>query len=117
MEKGSVQKEFMTVNDVARYVRVKAKTVYSWTSSRSIPFYKVGGLIRFERSEIDAWLSAQRRHPEEALFRANKILKKLKRPSAEIEKIVRKAIDGSKTRQIYSDPRKSDRIEGLGKEV
>ena len=34
----------------------KRQTIYSWTSSRQIPFHKKGRSIMFDKAEIDAWL-------------------------------------------------------------
>ena len=34
----------------------KRQTIYSWTSTRKIPFHKKGRSIMFDKAEIDAWL-------------------------------------------------------------
>lgn len=34
----------------------KKQTIYSWTSTRKIPFHKKGRSIMFDKAEIDAWL-------------------------------------------------------------
>jgi len=35
---------------------ISTETIYSWTSMKVIPFYKVGRLVRFDEAEIDKWL-------------------------------------------------------------
>jgi len=35
--------------------------VYSLVRSRLIPHYKVGGLLRFDRDEVLAWIESNRR--------------------------------------------------------
>jgi excisionase family DNA binding protein len=49
--------EFMTLEEVARYLRVNKKTVYRHLADGSIPATKVGHLWRFERDKINSWLS------------------------------------------------------------
>ena len=45
----------MTRREVAQYLGVSPLTIYGWTSKKVIPFRKVGRLLRFDKSEIDAW--------------------------------------------------------------
>ena len=48
--------ELMTVEEVAHYLRVTKKTVYSLLRQGKIPASKVGQQWRFDRSAIDKWL-------------------------------------------------------------
>ena len=48
--------ELMTVEEVARYLRVTAKTVYRLLKRGRIPAVKVGRQWRFEQGSIDEWL-------------------------------------------------------------
>ena len=52
---------YMTVQDVAAYLRVKPKTIYAWASERRIPTVKLNGLLRFRREEIEAWAKSSER--------------------------------------------------------
>lgn len=49
--------EFMTLEEVARYLRVNKKTVYRRLADGSIPATRVGHLWRFDREKLDSWLS------------------------------------------------------------
>jgi len=51
-----MQKEFLTVKDLSIYISIKEKTIYSWVGKRLIPCYRIQGLIRFKKREIDVWL-------------------------------------------------------------
>lgn len=52
----------MTPSDVAQVLGVKAKTLANWRVAGTGPqFVKVGGLVRYRRSTIEAWLVAQER--------------------------------------------------------
>ncbi len=41
--------------------RPARQTVYGWTAQRLIPFHKKGKKLQFLKSEIDAWLKADKR--------------------------------------------------------
>ena len=60
--------EFMTVGEVANYLRVTTRTIYRLLDKRAIPVKKVGRQWRFDKAEIDIWL---RQRPTE---KAGKIL-------------------------------------------
>ena len=46
----------LTPQQVAEMLGVKLSTIYSWTHMGFIPTVKLGRLIRFRRSSIQAWL-------------------------------------------------------------
>lgn len=53
------QDELLTVQNVCDLLNVKKSYVYWLTHSKKIPFIKIGGLLRFRKADIDAWLQAQ----------------------------------------------------------
>ncbi len=48
--------EIMTVEEVARYLRVTKRTIYRLVKRGDIPAARVGHQWRFERASIDEWL-------------------------------------------------------------
>lgn len=52
----------MDVEALASYLKVKADWLYKQVQYKSIPHFKAGKLVRFRKSEIDAWI-AQRSLP------------------------------------------------------
>jgi len=48
--------KYLTPQELSKMLGVSVFTVYGWTSSRVIPFVKLGRLVRFEGSKITAWL-------------------------------------------------------------
>jgi len=48
--------EIMTVEEVARYLRVSERTVYEWAQKGEIPAGKLGTTWRFKRSVIEQWV-------------------------------------------------------------
>ena len=52
-------RELMTIEEVADYLRVKKRTVYEWVKNRKIPAIKTVGQWRFKEVQIDTWLENQ----------------------------------------------------------
>jgi excisionase family DNA binding protein len=63
MDKRSNGRELTDITGVSRYLSVSVNTAYGWVNQRKIPFFKVGRLLRFDLSEIDAWLSERKISP------------------------------------------------------
>ncbi len=55
-----LEPEFMTLEELAGYVRINKRTIHNWAQSGKIPAYRLEGEWRFRRDEIDEWLRAQR---------------------------------------------------------
>ena len=51
--------EILTLEEVARYLRLKPQTIYKWAQERRIPAVKLGKEWRFRRSILDRWLDQQ----------------------------------------------------------
>jgi len=51
--------EILTLEEVARYLRLKPQTLYRWAQERRIPAVKLGKEWRFRRSILDRWLDEQ----------------------------------------------------------
>ena len=48
-------KEIMTLEEVAAYLRLKPQTIYTWAQEKKIPAAKLGKEWRFKKSIIDQW--------------------------------------------------------------
>ena len=51
--------EILTIEEVARYLRLTPQTIYKWAQERRIPAAKLGKEWRFRKSFIDRWLDEQ----------------------------------------------------------
>lgn len=51
--------ELMTIEEVAKYLRVKKRTIYEWVKNGKIPAIKTVGQWRFKKEKIDSWLESQ----------------------------------------------------------
>ncbi len=53
------EKEVLTIEEVAAYLRLKTQTIYRWAQGSQIPAVKLGKEWRFRKSIIDRWLDDQ----------------------------------------------------------
>lgn len=49
--------DIMTLEEVARYLKLKPQTIYTWAQNRKIPAAKLGKEWRFRKSIIDKWFN------------------------------------------------------------
>jgi PTS system nitrogen regulatory IIA component len=47
----------LTIDEVAKYLRVSERTVYDWAQKGEIPSGKIGTVWRFKKSEIEQWVN------------------------------------------------------------
>ena len=47
----------LTIDEVAKYLRVSERTVYDWAQRGEIPSGKIGTVWRFKKSEIESWVN------------------------------------------------------------
>ena len=47
----------MTIEEVARYLKLKPQTIYNWAQNGKIPAAKIGKEWRFRKSLIDRWFN------------------------------------------------------------
>jgi PTS system nitrogen regulatory IIA component len=52
-----IEEEILTIEEVAKYLRVSERTVYDWAQKGEIPSGKIGTVWRFRKSEIEQWVN------------------------------------------------------------
>jgi PTS system nitrogen regulatory IIA component len=52
-----IEDEILTIEEVARYLRVSERTVYDWAQKGDIPAGKIGTVWRFKKAEIEQWVN------------------------------------------------------------
>jgi PTS system nitrogen regulatory IIA component len=50
----------MGIEELAAYLGVRTSTIYGWAHVRAIPYFKIGRLLRFKKSEIDRWINERK---------------------------------------------------------
>jgi excisionase family DNA binding protein len=51
----------MTVEELAKYLKMKVVTIYKHAQEGKIPAFKVGSKWRFKKETIDEWIKQQER--------------------------------------------------------
>lgn len=49
--------DIMTLEEVAKYLKLKPQTIYTWAQTGKIPAAKLGKEWRFRKSVIDKWFN------------------------------------------------------------
>ena len=49
-------KTYLTINELARYIKVSKPTIYKWLAKNQIPHLRIRNIIRFELETIEAFL-------------------------------------------------------------
>jgi PTS system nitrogen regulatory IIA component len=52
-----IDDDILTIEEVAKYLRVSERTVYDWAQKGEIPAGKIGTVWRFKKSEIENWVN------------------------------------------------------------
>ena len=52
-----IDDSILTIDEVAKYLRVSERTVYDWANKGEIPSGKIGTVWRFKKSEIEKWVN------------------------------------------------------------
>jgi PTS system nitrogen regulatory IIA component len=70
--------DILTIEEVAKYLRVSERTVYDWAQKGEIPAGKIGTAWRFKKAEIEQWvndrLSVNRLTPQTSAIPIDTIL-------------------------------------------
>lgn len=53
------ESDILTIEEVAKYLRVSGRTVYDWAQKGQIPAGKIGNVWRFKRSELESWVNSR----------------------------------------------------------
>ena len=52
-----MEDDIVTIEEVAKYLRVSDRTVYDWAQKGELPAGKIGTVWRFKKSEIERWVN------------------------------------------------------------
>jgi PTS system nitrogen regulatory IIA component len=73
-----IDDDILTLEEVAKYLRVSERTVYDWAQKGDIPAGKIGTVWRFKKAEIEQWvndrLSGNKFMPQKSLISIDTIL-------------------------------------------
>ncbi len=106
--------ELINIEELSQYLMIKKSSLYSMVERREIPFYKIGRLVRFKKSDIDAWLEGVKFEVTDPQVQAKKAFRKAK---LDVSRIVKKNIAQMKGLGYTPKYGRPDEIKDLGKEV
>ena len=52
-----MEDDILTIEEVAKYLRVSERTVYDWAQKGEIPSGKIGTVWRFKKEDIERWVN------------------------------------------------------------
>lgn len=55
------RRRMVDIHGLSSYLGVCINTIYSWVSQGTIPYIKLGRLLRFDLDKIDLWIAARER--------------------------------------------------------
>jgi excisionase family DNA binding protein len=58
--RGAAVETYLTIEEVAAYLKVAEKTIRKWVFNREIPFRKIHKAVRFRLSEIEMWIDGEK---------------------------------------------------------
>lgn len=67
-----MQSEIMTAKEAAAYLQLHLVTIYRLLKKNQIPAAKIGGLWRFHKSVLDAWVEGKAEaNPNSKIYRSH----------------------------------------------
>lgn len=51
--------ETLTIKELARYLKTSSSTIRRLIKEGNLPYFKVGGIIKFNKLSIDNWIKEQ----------------------------------------------------------
>lgn len=109
--------EILNIDELSEYLKIKKSSLYSKVERKEIPYYKIGHLVRFKKSDIDAWMEESKVETLDLQERAKRILRGTGNYTTDIDTLVKKTIAEAKAIHYTQAKGKPDRIRGLRKEV
>ncbi len=59
----------MTLEEVARYLRINKSTVYRLARNGTLPAWKLGNVWRFKKEALEGWIAGNQREQQQKLRR------------------------------------------------
>lgn len=89
--------DIMTLEEVARYLKLKPQTVYKWAQEEQIPAAKLGKEWRFRKGILDEWIDTSiilSKGGFDLLQRSSQIAaQRVSLPAAELDRILQQSME------------------------
>ena len=64
--------EILTLQDVAKYLKMSERTIYGYAQQGKLPGIKVGAAWRFRKADLDNWLEERLKQTQDETSRKNR---------------------------------------------
>ncbi len=92
------ESDILTLEEVARYLKLKPQTVYKWAQEEQIPGAKIGKEWRFRKSMLDEWIDTSivlSKAGFDLMFRSSQLAQQRRALSGlELERLLRESMEG-----------------------
>jgi len=112
-----MDKEFLSIDDVSKYLGIKRSTLYLKVEKHEIPFYRFGRLIRFKRVDVERWTEGFKCEIVDVDSKASWLIENIAGKKVDVDEIVKKAIDESRGLKYTPNYGRPDQVKGRRKEV
>ena len=112
-----MEKVYLNIDELSQYLGIKKSNLYGKVERKEIPFYRWGRLIMFKKEEIDAFMEKCRVECFDIKKEAERVMKGANRSRVDVNKVIKKAIEGVNGKGYTTPHGKRTEIEGLRKEV
>ncbi len=117
----SIEKGYLSVDEVSKYLGLKRSTIYQWAKEGEIPHYELHRMKKFKREDIDAWMERHRKYGIGVDKRAKRVLESAKSatrsPKSGVNGVIRKAIEETRRNSYNDNYGNQTNVKGLRKEV
>ena len=112
-----MEKVYLNIEELSQYLGIKKSNLYGKVERKEIPFYRLGRLIMFKKEEIDVFMDKCRVECFDIKKEAERVMKSANRSNIDVNKVVKKAVEGVSEKRYTSGYGKPDHIKGLREEV
>ena len=108
---------FLNVREASQYLGVKPSSLYSMVEEREIPYHRIGRLIKFTKTDLDAFMEERRVDRVDIEKEAKKILDLGRNPKIDVDALVKKTVARRRENGYTSSHGRPESAKGVGKEV
>ena len=112
-----MEKEFLSIDDVSKYLGIKRSTLYLKVERYEIPFYRFGRLIRFKKEDLDLWIEHFKHEVSDPDSKAKRIMGSIKKNELDINRVVKKTVEEVKALGYNNSPAGTRPSQKAGREA
>lgn len=103
MKKNEKLDEFLTVRELAKWIKLSESHVYFMVNKNKIPFAKLGGKLLFDKIKIRLWIeenSSNTPKPKRGRKKIDQVVPLVEKPVAEVQEAATIVLENLSTKDI-----------------